>query len=376
MTAATAASRPSSARGRFVPWLVMAAGLVLVALLAGAPGGNDGERFDPSSTDPNGTRALVELLESFGAVTDVDTAAPTAESDVVVLFADALDDSAASLLESWVRNGGTLVVADPFSVFTPPLESQTGAFGVAPALERGSCDIEALADLARIDPGRAVTYEVESGRRSCFGGDTDAYAVESVLGDGTVVALGGAELFTNAHLDEADNAALAGRLLVPRSGTRVTILLPGEGEGATDRSLSEVMSTGVRLAIVQLVVAFVVYAWFRARRLGRPVTEAQPVEVAGSELVLAVGQLLQQSDDPNRAARLLRSDLRRRVGERLGLPPDTPPEVVAEVVVARTSLDEATARHALTDANVQNDNALLELARTVETVRQEILHDR
>ena len=52
-----------------------------------------------------------------------------------------------------------------------------------------------------------------------------------------------------------------------------------------------------------------VFALWRARRLGRPVAEVQPVEIAGSELVVAVGNLLQKSGRPETAAERLRSDL-------------------------------------------------------------------
>jgi hypothetical protein len=373
----TAARRSGAATGigRLVPWALVVAGFVVVALLAGAPGDGGGEPFDPSSTAPNGTRALVELIGAMGAEVEVGRAVPAAEDDVAILFTDTLDEQAVGEVEAWVRGGGSLVVADPFSAFTPPLAAQIGAFGVTPSLDRGRCDVAALADLDRIEPGRAVTLEVGPSHRSCFGQEAAAYVVESTSGVGTIAALGGGELFTNAHLGGADNAPLAARLLVPEPGVRVAVLQPSDGDGTADRSLSDVMSTGVRLALVQLVVAFFVYAWFRARRLGPPVIESQPVEIAGSELVVAVGQLLQQSKDPDRAARLLRADLRRRVGERLGLPATTPPDVVADVIVARTALDQATVRQAVTDIPIQDDRALLELARTVDAVRQEVLHD-
>jgi hypothetical protein len=372
---ATTPSAQGSRWARVGPWLLVLGGLVVVALLAGGPDDSGGAPFDPSSTDANGTRALVELLESFDAEVDVSSSFPDDGTDVAVVFIDALDEAGAAQLESWTRAGGTLVVADPFSVFTPELDAQLGTFGGTPEVAVGTCDIDALADLGRIEPGPAITFELVEGDRSCFGDETAAYVVEYALGNGTVVGLGGADLFTNERLGAADNPALATRLLVPAPATRVALLQPGEGEGSVDRSLSDVLSTGVRLALLQLLVAFGAYAWYRARRLGPPVLEPQPVEIAGSELVLAVGQLLQQTKDPNRAAQLLRGDLRRRLAERLGLPSTTEPHVIADVVVARTSLDEATARLAVTDVPVGDDEALLELARTVESVRQEVFHE-
>jgi hypothetical protein len=121
-------------------------------------------------------------------------------------------------------------------------------------------------------------------------------------------------------------------------------------------------------------VSFVVYAWFRARRLGHPVLETQPVEIAGSELVLAVGQLLQQTKRPQHAADLLRSDVRRRLAERLGLAPDVPIDVLVDAVVGRTHADSEKVWQALGDGPVADDHALLELAQNLEAVRQEVLH--
>ena len=74
--------------------------------------------------------------------------------------------------------------------------------------------------------------------------------------------------------------------MVPDPATTLSVLVPSTSEGATDRSLADVLAVGARLVMVQLVVAFGVYAWFRSRRLGAPVVESQPVEIAGTATVL------------------------------------------------------------------------------------------
>jgi len=117
-----------------------------------------------------------------------------------------------------------------------------------------------------------------------------------------------------------------------------------------------------------------VYAWWRARRLGAPVLEPQPVQIAGSELVSAVGNLLQQTRDPDRAARLLRADLRRRLVERVGLPPGAPAEVIAEVTSARSGVDRARVARAVSDIPVRTEDELLDLARDIDVIRTEVLH--
>ena len=140
-------------------------------------------------------------------------------------------------------------------------------------------------------------------------------------GAGWVVATGGAGAFVNARLASEDNAALAANVLVPQSGTRVAVLeraTVGAAEG--DRSLADLVPDSVREALAQLLIAFVVFALWKGRRLGRPVAEMQPVEIAGSELVVAVGNLMQKAGRPEAAASQLRDDLRRDLTTRLGLP--------------------------------------------------------
>jgi hypothetical protein len=146
-------------------------------------------------------------------------------------------------------------------------------------------------------------------------------------------------------------------------------------DGAARASgFGELVPTGVRLALVQLGIAFVLYTWWRGRRLGQPVREPQLVQIGGSELVGAVGNLMQQTHDPDRAARLLRADLRRRLAERLGLPPDSTPDIVAQVTAARSGADRDQVARAVTDVPVRTEDELLDLARDIDRIRTEVLH--
>ena len=282
---------------------------------------------------------------------------PAEDAEVALLFTDVLDETGTAVVEDWVMRGGTLIVADPFSSFAPEVAGTTGSFGVAPAIDRGTCDIASLQDLAVVDPGGAVPMTFRQRRRAASATIRPRSPSVTTWATGRVVVLGGGDLFTNERLDEADNAAVAARLLVPERGVRVALLQPGTGEGSSDRSLTDVVGIGVRLGIVQLVLGFLAYAWYRARRLGQPVVEAQPVDIAGSELVLAVGQLLQQAKSPQRAADLLRTDVRRRVAERLGLPAGMPPDDMVDVVAARTGIEPERVRAALGNGPVLDDAA-------------------
>src|SRR3546814_18850835 len=113
---------------------------------------------------------------------------------------------------------------------------------------------------------------------------------------------------------------LAAPLLAPEPATTVRFLDPPVPAGGGDESLIDLIPPGVERALLQLGVAFVLYAVWRAIRLGRPVREDQPVRIAGSELVAAVGRLLGRTRRPDAAAAALRGRLRRRLRSRLGVP--------------------------------------------------------
>jgi hypothetical protein len=345
--------------------LVLAgAGILLAVFLIGRPR-SDGPPLDPSSSGRLGTRALVLLLEDLGADVSVREGPPASDDDVVLVLSDALEDDQRAAVRRHVEAGGRLVVADPSSSLQPfpvgdPLRART--------LRRG-CDVPALADVQTVDPVGGIGFDVAAPGTPCFPGEGGAFVAVADDGPGTVVGIGGAGALTNSSLGEVDNAVLAAALLAPEPGTRVAILRPA-AVGGGSRSLSDLIAPGVKGALLQLGVAFLLYALWRARRLGQPVPEAQPVPLAASELVVAVGNLLQQAGRRDQAGALLRADLRRRLAERLGLPLDAPPEVVATTAAARTGMPVERLRAALAPVPLAGDEELVALSAEVAAVEE------
>jgi len=190
------------------------------------------------------------------------------------------------------------------------------------------------------------------------------------IGRGTVVGLGGASALLNSRLGRADNAVLAATLLAPTRADRVVVLRP-PAPGSGQEDLIDLVAPRAKLAVVQLGVAFVVVALWRARRLGRPVLEPQPVQVPGSALVIAVGQLLQRTRSRAQAAAVLGDDLRRTLASRLGLAPSAPAEVVADAVAGRSDRSSEEVLAVLAGQTPGDEEALVALARTVEQIREE-----
>ncbi|MGH9112866.1 MAG: DUF4350 domain-containing protein [Acidimicrobiales bacterium] len=377
----------SATRGDARSWSVGAAavGATVLAILAIGGAGSD-RPLDPRSDGRLGTSALVAFVDELGGDVDVGDRLPPPDGggaagttpDVIVLLHDQLGDDRRVELEDWVAAGGTLVVVDPDSLFTPAVTQSFSSLDdvLPPDGTAVRCGVDPLADLdlGELEPRNGgVLYDVPAGADACVadvGGD--AYIVASDDGAGTVVALGGAGLVVNAGLAKGENAAVVGALIVPTEGTDVLVLEPGAVAGTGDRSPVDLVSPGVKRGLVQLGVAFAVYVLWRARRLGRPVAEPQPVAVAGSELVAAVGTLLDRSRSPQHAADLLRADLRHWLGDRMGLPPGTSAEVLASATSGRTGVDHDRLVWALGSTPVADDDRLVTLADTIDLVREEV----
>ena len=382
---------PRRGRSRWLwLWILLgvAAAFVVVTLFLGRPTERP-RPLDTGSEWPDGQKGLVLLLEDVGADVDVTDEVPDdlSSTDVVYLPADLIPvvDEDRYRLEEWVGAGGRLVVADPYSQFTSywPGNSLAGRG----AVEQGECDIPALRRIRQIIPGDAAgSYQLEFGEQHCFTADFQAFVTAAGEGDGTIVSIGGPYVFANGNLDRFDNAGLAVALLAPEPGTHVVLIdldpaaVPFDVERPdveTPNPLEVViglMPDEWRVAFVQIVVAFVLYAWWRGRRLGTPVAESQPVLIDGSELVQAVGRLLERSRDPDRAARVLRADLRGSMCDHLGLPRDSQLVLLARVASERTGIDSARVVAALDETPLDSRASLLELAQLIESVRQEVLN--
>ena len=363
-------------RGTIVFWLLLAVGLVAVALAAGAPPG-DGTPLDPRATGPLGAKALVLTLGELGGDVVI-TPSIDDRFDTAVLLRDDLTEGQRTAVADWVHRGGTLLVADPSSSLHPGRivgDTQT-IFGEA-TVARGACTIPPLAKLDRVDPIGGVLYDLSSAAESCFTRADGAFVVAEASGAGWIVATGGAGAFVNDRLDSEDNAAVAANILVPQPGTNVAFLeRANPGTSGGDKSLADLVPTRVRLALAQLLVAFVVFALWRGRRLGKPVAETQPVEIAGSELVVAVGNLLQKAGRPDAAAERLRTELHRDLVNRLGLPAAASAAVTADIASARTGVDRDTVERALSGPLPTTPEGLVTAARDVEQVRAAVLGSR
>jgi hypothetical protein len=377
----TAAARS----GGGTPKLLLIIGAVVGALLVIGVLSVDqgaGEPFDPTSTGPEGTKALVELTERFGARVSIPATFPV-DADVAIAFRDEVPRRAEEDVRHWVETGHTLIVADPFSGLSPPADYTSP---VVDTVARGDCDIAALAhvDTLALGPSPALLrYDTDGDVAPCFADGGGAYVAERAAGSGLIVGLAGGEVFQNRNLDERDNAVLATALLAPRPGTRVAVLtkeaFPGpKGDPSVGDAIGRLIEEYPRVGfvLIQIGIALGVLAVVRARRVGRPVTEPQPVAIAGSSLVDATGRMLRQRRDPEAAARVLRAEARRTVAERAALPATAPTAVLAEALAARTGRSPQESWAVLDGPPVTSDADLVALADQIDHVVEEVSHGR
>jgi hypothetical protein len=315
----------------------------------------------------------VDVLDELGGGVEIGGSA--AGADTALLLVDQLGEADRRALRDWVAGGRVLVIADPASTITR-VEVAGGPGGLVSGLplERG-CRARALRGADRVQTPIPVLFSVPPEATGCFTRGDGAWLLLQPLGEGTVVRLGGAEALTNQELAAADNAVVAVSLLAPAPDTRTVILDPPE-PGGGQQTLTDLIHPRVRTALLQLLVAFVVLAAWRGRRLGRPVREPQPVSIPASELVVAVGNLLQRGRQRQHAAALLAADLRRTLCERLGLPPGMDDADIAAAAAARTGIDAGKVLAALRAGPVAREADLVTLAETVEAVRDRVVQGR
>jgi hypothetical protein len=356
---------------------VVVVALVAVALIAGAPSSSPAP-LDPASTAPDGTKALVLLLRDLGADVHTGTAVPAAGPGVVLVLQDQLNDADRGSLQAWVNRGGELVITDPSSALAgvaPDESTQDAILGASGLAINSNCPLPGLQDVVSLDPSGAILLETASGQAGCFAAGHGDFLVARSQGAGTVVVIGGPGLWENANLGLADNGVLAADLLAPAPRTDVTVIAASR-IGGGNQGLLALISPRIKEAFWGMVGAFFLIVLWRARRLGRPVPDLVPVELPGSGLVVATGNLLQEAGQRGHAATLLRADLRRIVADRLGVDGRLPAETVAEVAAARTGIPVARLMVALAGPPPATDSDLLALAQMVEATRLEVISAR
>ncbi|GAA2623361.1 DUF4350 domain-containing protein [Actinomadura fulvescens] len=359
--------------------------MVLVAIILAALKPTVTPQFlDPTEPGPGGSRALVELLKQRGTPVTVargatDAVSRTGPSSVLVVTRPERLTSAD--VDRLRGASGDVLLVEPSRRLLEAL-----APGVSPAAEsfedvaEPGCSLPAATLAGKVDFGRSETYEPPRGATGCYRADEYPRVVQlpaATAGGRTVTVLGAAAPLTNRYLADEGNAALAMNLAGARSSVVWLIPdLPAAGTGG-DRSIRDLLPLGVNLFFFQLIVAVVLIALWRARRLGPVVAEALPVAVRSAETVEGRARLYRAHHARDRAAAALRAGALERLVPLLGLPrgaaqdPAAATEIVA-AVARRTDADETAVGGALYGPEPADDAQLVWLADVLDDLERQV----
>ncbi|MBB1244340.1 DUF4350 domain-containing protein [Streptomyces durbertensis] len=326
----TPGQRLRRARGLVIGVVILLlAGTALALLRSGEQRG----LLDPRSAEPRGSRATAELLKERGVeltvvTTTAEASAPAGpDTTLLVTRPDLLGPGQLTTLRSATSGrGGRLVLLGADQDATRTLAPGTRPVGQAPVEAREpDCD----ADFARRAGGAELgghTYAVSAeGATSCYPHDGLPSLVlqPDRTGPGDTVLLGTPEPLYNNRLAEAGNASLVLQLLGSRD--HLVWYLPSLADPAADReeeqSLLDLLPAGWRFGALQLALAVVLTALWRARRLGPLVHEDLPVAVHASETAEGRARLYHQTRARDRAADSLRHAARTRLAGLLSVSP-------------------------------------------------------
>ncbi len=360
------------------PLVVLVVLLVALAVL-GVLQRTGGGTLDPRSYSQGGARGVATVLAELGVPTEVVGDVPQLEAAIgpgsnVVLAPAALTFTERQRVGEIVRSAGaSLLVLSAVPDDVEALGLPVTVVRVEDTQVRGpACDAPVAQRAGDARTG-GVLYGVSPGTTGCYAVDDAASLL--LLPDARVALLGAPDVLTNKHADSGGNAALAlGLLAEAPDGAGVTQVLwvvPSPDRtvlGSPDRTIGELVPDAITWGALQVGIAVVLLALWRARRLGRVVTEPLPIVVRAAETVEGRGRLYQVAGARAEAAEALRSGARARVGRRLQVPPETGPEGLVDIASTRLGQDPRRVGDLLYGAAPRDDEGLVRLARELDTL--------
>lgn len=388
-TAAAAVTTPRTLWRRSRGFLICLGILIVAAVtLAALSSGSRHGRLDPRSADPDGSRAVAELLRARGVTTRVVTTAREAAAaagpatTLLVTDPDRLGESRLRAIRSAIDlSGGRTVLIAPGSPSLHDLAPAARTKGTAfeEDLDPG-CPLPAAATAGHATTGGDHRYTTDGATgTACYpsGGHPTLLVLPSGTTGGDTVLLGSETILLNKELASEGNASLALQLLGTRPDLVWYLPSPAEaedGDPAQEQSFLDLLPHGWSWAFLQLFVAAALAALWRARRLGPLVTEKLPVAVRASETTEGRARLYRKAAARDRAATVLRAATRERLAALLGVPPTQAhdPQALLPAVSARLTERQADLTGLLFGTTPTTDAALVALADHLDALEREV----
>ncbi|MGH3097859.1 MAG: DUF4350 domain-containing protein [Streptosporangiales bacterium] len=363
------------------PMLVSALALVAViavSLLVTFSQQPNQEALSTESAAPDGTRALAELLDDRGVTVhesdDPHAAADDATASTTLVLADTvyLTDKAAHAVAA---SAADLVLIRPASTRLAEITDRVEQSGSnTQDSTKPGCSLHVAVRAGRAELGGA-TYKLTGSRAGairCYRSD-DGFGLVRLRDSGrTITVIGSTLPFLNEHLDEQGNAALALNLLGAHEDLTWLLPDPESSGGVQTGSFSDLIAYPVRLSLFGLVVAVVLLAFARGRRLGPVVSERLPVVVRAAETTEGRARLYRSLRARPRAAGALRGGTISRLRRLLGLPRRTEPVAVVAAITSRTGREPANVHALLYGDSPDDDAGLVRLADELDTLEGQV----
>lgn len=373
--ATTTAPAPRASTGvwwrRLRLWVVLAVVLLAVVALAAIYQSRTVQgRLDPNSTTPDGARALATLLRNHdvtvtesGSVAETMSAARRGNVTILLPFSELISQKTAKSLADLPESVRVvLVTPDPFTLEDLGLDVEQDDEEPITEVRRPNCDLPEAASAGAAEVGFAQ-YKAPGATR-CYGGSLLAVSD----GGAEIVLLGAPDPLTNDRLDEEGNAALSLGLL--NAHDRLIWLIPTkpEAQGGRPVGLDAILPPWVGSAMLLLLVAGALAAFWRGRRLGPPVAEPLPVVVRSAETVEGRARLYRRARARDAAYEALRAGAFARLLPALGLGTEPDYRAVVEAVADRSGRSIADVHAVLYGPPPADDAGLVAAADLLDTV--------
>lgn len=374
---------------RIDPLVVIGAvllGLTLVLVAAGShfDDSDHGRTASVYDEGPGGAAALRRLLQALGirtATLEGDSFTPRLQSASVVFMLNASEPVSAqdvAALRAYVRDGGTVVVAQDFELFVAPL---LDGFDVHLAQIAPAAPTRLAGPLFAAPPAHEIRSEI--GRELRYGPGWDAIGTDGLAptvamrteGRGTVIVVGTVMPFLSDSLSNADNAAFAVALTAAArtSGGVVAFDEYHHGVHPAPSLLVLVERTWPGRALLLMLGLGFAFVALTGRRLGPP----QPLDPrpprSSLEYVRGFAGLVRRAGRQEIVRDRLRRELQAGLARSAGLDPATPFAEIVERIRdgAPSRADEAAAIDRELRQRLRERDLVRTVARVATLLREE-----
>ncbi len=375
--------------------VILLGGLAIAAISRLFPPARPNSYLDPASSSADGAHALTDILGERGYTV---MTAYSASGALAALRSGPAGQPPGATASS------TLVITSPYLLTHRQLARLGQARADLLVIEAGSGSLPALAPGVRVSkpldgqfghlayPGCALpaarmagtanlggaTYRAPASAVACYRSGGFPALVRYRAATRQITILGSGAPLMDGWLARNGNAALALNLLSAHQRIvwltpepPLTQPLPGR-PGKPARAGPALIPWQAWLVVIQLGIAAVLVALWRARRLGPLIAERLPVVVRASETVEGHAALYQSRRARGRAAAALREDLLARMLPVLGLAKDAPAEAVTGAVAARSRHSQQAIAEILYGQEPGTDAELVAMARSLDELEREV----